>query len=1381
VARALSHLPHQTSRLTGTVGRVLHRQRRVAAVPGRLHIELRDFDPDELKRFASAIEDALAETPGVRWAEVHAISHRLVVATTDDTAVESILRVVEQVEHDLDLHDHRWPDGPDHPADDEPLLRDVVGIGADLVGVTVGTLARAMRVQAPPVEVDLVAAANVIDQVLPVHRAVEATIGRPVTDLALGFGTSILQALTAGPAAPAVDLARRSLLLREIEARRQAWLRLEGTLFAAPPGTGPERLMPPERPLPLPDGAVESYRRKSIVAAAVGSGVTLALTGRPDQAVSVLQSALPKAATLGREGFAGALGCALAERGTVIFDPAVLRLLDRVDVMVVDTALLGSTTGQVPLEVLASAARGSQVRLVLQPSPEWEEPPRLPEEVSLATEIDLIDTVRSLQRGGHVVVLVCSQPDAALVAADVGLGVHRSGHPVPWGAALVASQDATDAVLLLLAVGEARQVVHDSVQLAAGGSAVGALLSVASLPPDRVATAPSASSLAGAIALADGYRRARVLAHRPLPRPADATPWHALSIPEVLDRLDTTEGGLTSSEALARMAGRSTPPSLPVAFISAVRHELANPLTPVLAAGAGLSAMAGSLGDAVLVSGVLLSNALIGGTQRLQADRAVAALLRQQPQQCVVIRDGASTRLLPAELVRGDVVHLQSGETVPADCRVISGRGLEVDESALTGESLPVVKSAHRVAHDRPVAERTCMLYEGTWVAAGQVTAVVVATGDHTEAQQAVALAGRPPQAGVEARLERWTARTVPLAIGGGTAVMLSGLTRGRPLRQTLGTGVSLAVAAVPEGLPLLATAAQLAAARRLARRNVLVRNARAIEALGRVDVLCADKTGTLTEGHIELKLISDGQESRAMSELDDPARLILALALRATPLADNPQQLPHPTDRAIARAGVSQAVTVDEGYGDPDSQWVPDAELPFEPARGFHAVLSNGGSKGTLVVKGAPEAVLPRCTWWQTRSGRLRLGPKRRAALVAEIDRLAAMGLRVLAVAETTAAHATEVEIPEDAVADLTLRGLLALADPARGSSAAAVADLAAAGVRTIMITGDHPSTARGIGVELGLLDGDADDRLMTGPEIDRASDAELADRIGVVRVYARVTPTHKVRIVRALQANGCVVAMTGDGANDAPAIRLADVGIALGKRGTAAAQSAADMVVLDDRIETLTDAIAEGRALWGAVRDAVAMLVGGNIGEIGFTVLGSLVDGSPPLNARQLLLVNMLTDALPALAIAIRRPRHTDGRGLLQEGPERSLGSALDHAIAGQAIAATAATTGTWLVARLLGPRAWARTVALATLVAAQLGTTTLAAGRDPVVLLASAGSATVLVVAVQTPGLSTVFGCVPLGPVGWSLALLGATAGTVAGQVIPHVLDRRATLRS
>jgi cation-transporting ATPase I len=368
----------------------------------------------------------------------------------------------------------------------------------------------------------------------------------------------------------------------------------------------------------------------------------------------------------------------------------------------------------------------------------------------------------------------------------------------------------------------------------------------------------------------------------------------------------------------------------------------------------------------------------------------------------------------------------------------------------------------------------------------------------------------------------------------------------------------------------------------------------------------------------------------------------------------DHDRRAPHPTDRAIHHA---LAEVAHEGLGDQRDGWVRLAELPFEPGRAWHLTLGQLDDDRLLSVKGAPEAVLARSTSWRRGTTDVALAEPDRVALSDHIDVLAGRGLRVLAVGERRVEGVADPDTSfcDDEVRDLTLLGFVGLRDPIRPTAAAAVDGARRAGVDVIMITGDHPSTARGVAVEVGLDGG----RVLTGGEIDDLDDEELAASLRHTDVCARVTPAHKVRIVQAMQHHGRVVAMTGDGSNDAPAIRLAHVGIALGTRATPAAREAADLTVLDDHIETIVDAIGEGRTMWASVRDAVAVLAGGNLGEIMFILGGSLVAGVPPLGARQLLLVNLLTDVAPALAIAVRPPADHDIESLLREGPDRALAS--------------------------------------------------------------------------------------------------------------------------
>ncbi|MFH0251362.1 cation-translocating P-type ATPase [Streptomyces chitinivorans] len=845
----------------------------------------------------------------------------------------------------------------------------------------------------------------------------------------------------------------------------------------------------------------------------------------------------------------------------------------------------------------------------------------------------------------------------------------------------------------------------------------------------------------------------------------------------VLERLGSTDEGLSREEAEQR-AGRDTTSGqparigLPAAFI----EELANPLTPVLAAGAALSAAVGSRTDAALVAGITGASALVGAVQRVRTDKALEELFARSAIGARVRRGGAERLVAAGDLVVGDVVVLRSQEVVPADCRLLRGEGLEVDESSLTGESLPVAKDPAPVVAAQ-IADRRSMLYEGTTVSAGTAVAVVVATGSATEVGRSLATARqKAPDTGVESRLHALTKTSLPLALGSAAAVAGSGLLHGRPLADTLASAVNLAVASVPEGLPLLVNAAQLAAARRLADHGALVRNPRTIEALGRADVLCFDKTGTLTEGDLQLAAVSDGRRELPADRLDAARKQILGAALRATPPARASEPMEHQTDRAVVAGARRAKVAVRQGA----PQWRRTDALPFEPSRAYHATAGRTSRGMLLSVKGAPENVLERCTRLREGSGGKDAGKEKeldaaaRERLTGAAEELAGAGRRVLAVAERPLE--TGEDLTDEAVAGLTFLGFVALADPVRSSAAPATARLRAAGVQTVMLTGDHPATADAIAATVSE---DPDQKVCTGAEIDELSDEELDELLPTLDVIARCSPHHKVRIVQAYQRIGRVVAMTGDGANDAPAIRLADVGIALGRRGTPAATAAADLVVGDDRLETIIAALLEGRAMWGSVRDALAILVGGNLGEVAFSVLAAALTGSSPLNARQIMLVNLLTDLAPALAIAVREPATEAGERLLSEGPDRSLGAGLSQEVLLRGATTTLGAGLAWGAARLTGRGRRAGTVALASVVGTQLAQTLLTGGLDRNVLTAGIGSAAALVGVIQTPGVSQFFGCTPLGPVAWGITLgsittatlLGAAAGPVVRRLVPE----------
>jgi cation-transporting ATPase I len=978
----------------------------------------------------------------------------------------------------------------------------------------------------------------------------------------------------------------------------------------------------------------------------------------------------------------------------------------------------------------------------------------------------LAESVRDLQRTGHVVALVAATHGDALVAADVGIGLVRPRAAPAWSADVLV-RGAGEVCLLLDSVTAAHDVSRRSAQLAVAGSALGGLLALMGPPPGAVTRASVPVHIAGLLALGYGTWSAMALARRPPPPPAERTPWHAMSPRAVLESLETSREGLSESESLRRQRDVAAPAAGDeVGLGRASMEELANPMTPALAAGAGVSAGMGSLLDPLLITFVLVVNAFIGGVQRLGAQRALRTLRTSAAVPIRVRRDGAEVSRRSGELVAGDVISLQAGDAVPADCRLLSAHGLEVDESSLTGESALVMKSV-RATSARDLADRHSMLFDGSLVAAGRAEAVVVATGDRSEAGRTAHLQEEAPPTGVEVRLHQLTVQILPISVGAGVALAVIDLVRARPMAQALGRAVSLAVAAVPEGLPFVATVAELAAARRLSARGALVRNPPIVEALGRVDVLCFDKTGTLTEGRIALRGVSDGVDTRPVDgPLPDRLREVLAAAVRASPFHLDGGQVSHQTDLAVLRGAERLGVRADLGVDGVEHL----DDLPFESNRGYHATLWRGPDGSHVSVKGAPEVVLPLCSRWRRAGETILFDAAARAAVEAEVDRLARQGHRVLVVAERRVADA--IDLAGADVSGLELRGLVALADPVRPTAASSVATLRAAGVQVIMITGDHPSTAEFIAAELDALNGHG---VVTGAELDDVDDDQLADLLPRTAVFARVTPAQKARVVQVLQRTGAAVAVTGDGTNDAPAIRLADVGIALGARATPAAREAADLVITDDRIETITDAIIEGRGMWASVREALSILLGGNLGEISYTLATGVLGGGVVLNARQLLLINLLTDVLPAMAVAVRPPPDLTPEKLLAEGPEGSLGAALTRDIRLRAATTATSAAGAWFLARPVSTAAQASTTGLVALIGAQLAQTLAVRGRTPLVTAAAAGSFVLLAVVVQVPGISRVVGCVPLLPHQWLLAVSAAGVATVAQVTGQRILAR------
>jgi cation-transporting ATPase I len=1324
------------------------------------------------------VESALSALRGLEGVEtvtcLLGVGRVVVVFNRERVSLDEIIETLDDAEVALAVDDR--PFGTrrtDHPADIEPVDSDLLMIATDVASLGVAGVGRLLHLPVAPVQLDVTALLTVVSYVPWLRAMVEERLQSPAAGVGLAMARAVSGGLGQQVSGPAIDVLHRGTHMVAMANRRSAWRRLEGDLVDRYSATELGSLVRDPRPGDLPRGPIERVSVPTTLAAFSGAGLGMLLRPNLDQAISLLVAGAPKAARWGREAYASQLSSLLSGRDLLVIDPGCLEKLDRIDALVIEGGLLAETKGKRlqldPLgnELLNQAeTAGVEVWVATEDRDSFG---RLAIAGTVGSGFEAAESVRRMQRLGKGVAVVTAGEHAALSAADVGLGLRCIDRPLPWSADIIGRDSIADGYLLLVAIETAKRNASHAAGLAVAGTGVAGLMALGALYPGGIRRVMGAVNISALIAHLNGMRLATTVGGVPIPVPPPITDFHARTFSQVMSDLGSSPQGLTDEEVGARLTQPLPAPGSAAEFFKATAAELANPLTPILGAGAGLAAAAGTLGDAAAVAGVMGISALLGGFQRYRAERVTRELLERTRSAVTVIRDGSPVSVDNDSLVEGDIVHLQAGEVVPADCRLVSANVLEVDESNLTGESMPVPKSVDPVDLEAPVSERSSMLYAGTMIAAGSAEGIVVAEGTKTEALHGLSSSwGAPPDTGVEQRLEKLTARISPISVSSGLAIVGSGLARGIETSQVLGSGVGIAVAAVPESLPLLATAAQQSAARRLSSRGVVVRNPRAIEALGRVDVVCADKTGTLTIGKIRVDCITD--QSGGVQPLDSLSaahRRVLAVTRAATPDPEKGRRLAHPTDRAIIYA-VEEA---DLDWHNELGHWSNGFDLPFEPSRGYHASVGVSSHGSLICVKGAPEVVIPRCSTI--------LGPddERRSLTVRErrrfertLESLAHRGLRVLVVAEK--ASNGSVSLDGGDIRELTLLGAIGLNDPVRPRAAQAIDDLRVSQIRVLMITGDHPATAIGVATELGLEVGSG---VLTGTEIDELEDSELAERLEETDVCARVTPTHKVRIVRALRQSGRVVAMTGDGANDAPAIRLADVGIALGTRATDAARSASDLVIVDDSIETIVSAVVEGRALWKSVRDAVSILVGGNLGEVAFTLLGSLPSGVAPLNARQLLLVNLMTDALPAMAVAVSRPPDRSPRDLLHEGPDQALGRELDEAIVLRAVTTGLGAAGGWLSARVTGRRKRAGTTALVSLVGTELGQTIASSWRSPLVVGSSVLSFATLGGIVQTPGLSQMFGCTPLGPLAWMQAMTSAGLATAGSLVAPGVLDR------
>ncbi|MCI6027257.1 MAG: cation-translocating P-type ATPase [Oscillospiraceae bacterium] len=727
-----------------------------------------------------------------------------------------------------------------------------------------------------------------------------------------------------------------------------------------------------------------------------------------------------------------------------------------------------------------------------------------------------------------------------------------------------------------------------------------------------------------------------------------------------------TDSGLTRQEAQRRLLEQGENRLKTGKKNSAVlifAGQFKDGMVLILLAATALSAVLGEQGEALAIAAIVLANALLGFFQEWRCEKTLEALEEMAAPTARVLREGVELSIPAAQVVEGDILLFSAGDRVAADAVILEQSALTCDEALLTGESHPVTKRASTGREATGKAAGESMVFMGCNILTGRGAARVSATGMNTEMG---AIAGmldeiEEEQTPLQKRLDQ-VGRTIGIGCILICAVVAAvGVLRGEDPFAMLITGVSLAVAAVPEGLPAIVTISLALAVRRILRRNALIKRLHAVETLGCATVICSDKTGTLTQNKMTVKtvLTAEGEFSAPFSEPLRPSvgRLLETAAYcndakpqsRRIGLLGREQRsfLGEPTEAALLEAADAAGVRL--------SDFTRTGEIPFDSDRKRMAVwgrCADGADR--IYVKGAPELLLPRCTRVMTSQGTVPLTAEHRRRILAENGRLAERALRVLGFALRQRGSSSD-PVEEG----LTFLGLAGLYDPPRKEAPAAVAACRAAGVRTVMITGDHVATASAVARQIGIV-GEGEDGIYTGAQLDSMSDGKLREICHTAGVFARVTPAHKLRIVRAMKANGEIVAMTGDGVNDAPAVKEASIGVAMGESGTDVTREAAQVILLDDNFATLVAAVEEGRVIYQNIRRFLRYLLSCNTGEVLTMFLGMLMGMPVILTPIQLLLVNLVTDGFPAISLGLepaepsvmRRPPRAPDESIFSEG---------------------------------------------------------------------------------------------------------------------------------
>jgi Ca2+-transporting ATPase len=868
--------------------------------------------------------------------------------------------------------------------------------------------------------------------------------------------------------------------------------------------------------------------------------------------------------------------------------------------------------------------------------------------------------------------------------------------------------------------------------------------------------------------------------------PHPVEPWHRKDATAILRALGTApESGLSSGDArvkLEEIGANEIERQRGHGLLRLFAHQFRDVMIALLIAAAIISGWLGDVIDTVAILVIVVLNATVGVVQEYRAQQAIAALRRMSAPMARVLRDGAISEIPAREVVPGDIVQIEAGDVVAADMRLINAVDLGVDESALTGESVPVSKTDEVVdAREPALGERLNMAYKSTLVTRGRATGVVIATGRATEIGRIADLLrkAREARTPLQQRLARFSRRIALVVLAICAIVFATGLMQGQPALLMFMTALSLAVAAVPEALPAVITLALGLGARRLGEQNALVRRLPAVESLGSVTYICADKTGTLTENRMALAVVyAAGREYREPAEpLPGPAGQRIGEVLALCNDVDTDSMRGEPTELALVVG--AQAMGFDKRAL---SEALPRiGELPFEAERRCMVTLQDGPDGALALVKGAPERVIEGCRYQLSAEGRVAVTD----SLMQAAEDLAARGYRVLALAfRDDFEHKDEISDAELGK-DWTFAGLAGLIDPPRQGALDAIRECRSAGIVPVMITGDHPATADAIARELSIADESSES--MTGSELAAMSDDDFEQHVERIRVYARVDPEQKIRIVQALQDKGHFVAMTGDGVNDAPALRAATIGVAMGQRGTDVAREAAELVLLDDSFATIVTAVHEGRRIFDDIRKFIRYTMTSNSGEIWVLVLAPLLGLPLPLLPLHILWINLVTDGLPGLALSAEPAEHD----VMERKPRPPDESIFAHGMAGHIlwvgllIGGLTLATQAWTWTR--GQAEW-QTMVFTVLVVAQLfhclairserfSLWNIGLFSNPALVAAILVTVLAQLAVIYLPPLNDVFRTVPLS--GMQLAACFATGSIVLVAVELEKFVRRRTV--